>query len=94
MNRIPDAFKHKKAFIAFLTAGDPDIQTTEKLVLGMAKDGADLIELGIPFSDPVAEGEVIQRAGRTRAQGGHHGGRCVCAGAKSGARRRTYRWCS
>lgn len=62
MNRIPNAFKNKKAFIAFVTAGDPDIQTTEKLVLGMAKAGADLIELGIPFSDPVAEGVVIQRA--------------------------------
>ena len=62
MNRIPNAFENKKAFIAFLTAGDPDISTTEQLVLGMAQAGADLIELGIPFSDPVAEGVVIQRA--------------------------------
>lgn len=62
MNRISNAFKNKKAFIAFITAGDPDIQTTEALVLGMAEAGADLIELGIPFSDPVAEGVVIQRA--------------------------------
>lgn len=52
----------KKAFIPFVTAGDPDLETTEKLVLMMAAAGADLIELGIPFSDPVAEGIVIQQA--------------------------------
>ncbi len=62
MNRIPNAFAKKKAFIAFVTAGDPDLSTTEQLILGMADAGADLIEIGIPFSDPVAEGEVIQRA--------------------------------
>ena len=52
----------RKAFIPFLTCGDPDIETTEKLVLAMAEAGADLIELGIPFSDPIAEGPVIQGA--------------------------------
>jgi tryptophan synthase alpha chain len=62
MSRITDAFKNGKAFIPFITAGDPNLETTEKLVLAMAEAGADLIELGIPFSDPVAEGVVIQRA--------------------------------
>ncbi len=59
---IQTAFKNGKAFIAFLTAGDPDLQTTEELVFEMEKSGADIIELGIPFSDPIAEGPVIQEA--------------------------------
>ncbi len=62
MSRLEQAFKNGKAFIPFVTAGDPDLDTTERLVLAMAEAGADLIELGIPFSDPVAEGVVIQRA--------------------------------
>ena len=62
MNKLYRAFENKKAFIPFVTAGDPDLETTEKLVLTMAAAGADLIELGIPFSDPVAEGVVIQQA--------------------------------
>ena len=62
MSRISDAFKDRKAFIAFTTGGDPDIETTEKLVLAMEEAGADIIEIGIPFSDPVAEGVVIQNA--------------------------------
>jgi tryptophan synthase alpha chain len=62
MNRISKAFAAGKAFIPFVTAGDPELETTEKLVLAMAEAGADLIELGIPFSDPVAEGVVIQNA--------------------------------
>lgn len=62
MSRISDVFKNNKAFIPFVTAGDPNLETTEKLVVAMAEVGADLIELGIPFSDPVAEGVVIQRA--------------------------------
>lgn len=62
MNRLDRAFKNGKAFIPFITAGDPNLETTERLVLAMAEAGADLIELGIPFSDPVAEGPVIQRA--------------------------------
>lgn len=53
---------NKKSFVAFLTAGDPDLETTEKLVLEMEKNGADIVELGIPFSDPIAEGKVIQDA--------------------------------
>lgn len=62
MNRIGEVFNNKKAFIPFVTAGDPNLEITEKLVLKMAEAGADLIELGIPFSDPVAEGPVIQEA--------------------------------
>lgn len=62
MNRIKEVFSKGKAFIPFITAGDPDLAITEQLVPAMAKAGADLIELGIPFSDPVAEGNVIQEA--------------------------------
>ena len=62
MTRIEQAFAGGKAFIPFITAGDPGLEVTEQLVLKMAEAGADLIELGIPFSDPVAEGVVIQRA--------------------------------
>jgi len=62
MNKITKAFEGKKAFIAFITGGDPDIETTEKLIEVMAESGADIIEIGIPFSDPVAEGIVIQQA--------------------------------
>lgn len=62
MNRLEQVFNNKKAFIPFITAGDPSLEITEKLVLKMAEVGADLIELGIPFSDPVAEGPVIQEA--------------------------------
>lgn len=62
MNRISKAFENKKAFIAFVTGGDPDIETTEMLIPKMEKAGADLIEIGIPFSDPIAEGMVIQEA--------------------------------
>ena len=62
MNRVEKAFQNGCAFIPFVMAGDPDLETTRQLVLAMAKAGADLIELGIPFSDPVAEGPVIQKA--------------------------------
>lgn len=62
MNRIADAFKEHKAFIAFITAGDPDLETTEKVIHAAADNGADLIEIGIPFSDPTAEGPVIMEA--------------------------------
>jgi len=62
MNRLNQVFANGKAFIPFITAGDPSIEITEQLVLHMAEAGADLIELGIPFSDPVAEGQVIQDA--------------------------------
>ena len=65
MSSLTDAFAKSpngKAFIPFITAGDPTLEVTEKLVQGMARAGADLIELGIPFSDPMAEGPVIQAA--------------------------------
>ncbi len=62
MNKIAEAFDGKKAFIPFVTAGDPNLQTTKELLLAMQEAGADLIEIGIPFSDPVAEGPVIQQA--------------------------------
>jgi len=62
MNKLQRAFSKGKAFIPFITAGDPCLEITEQLVLKMAEAGADLIELGIPFSDPVAEGPVIQEA--------------------------------
>lgn len=62
MSRIKEAFVNGKAFIPFITCGDPDLETTKKLVLEMVHNGADLIELGIPFSDPTAEGSVIQAA--------------------------------
>ena len=62
MSKIKEAFQNGKAFIAFVTCGDPDLETTARLVREMAAAGADLIELGIPFSDPTAEGPVIQAA--------------------------------
>lgn len=62
MNKILQAFEHGKAFIPFITCGDPSLEVTEQLVYAMEKAGADLIELGIPFSDPTAEGPVIQDA--------------------------------
>ncbi len=62
MSRISKAFENKKAFIAFITGGDPDLETTEALIPRMAEAGADIIEIGIPFSDPIAEGTAIQAA--------------------------------
>ena len=62
MSNIKKAFANGKAFIPFITCGDPDLETTAKVVRAMAEAGADLIELGIPFSDPTAEGPVIQAA--------------------------------
>ncbi|GLB28006.1 tryptophan synthase alpha chain [Lacrimispora xylanolytica] len=62
MSRVTDVFSKGKAFIPFITAGDPHLSVTEELIPAMAKAGADLIEIGIPFSDPVAEGIVIQEA--------------------------------
>lgn len=62
MNKIENAFKNGKAFISFITCGDPTLEVTEKLIYEIEKNGADIIELGIPFSDPTAEGIVIQSA--------------------------------
>ena len=70
MSRIQKAFENKKAFIAFLTAGDPSLDKTEEYILEMERAGADLIEIGIPFSDPIAEGLVIQEADIRALSGG------------------------
>ena len=70
MSNISKAFSKGKAFIPFITCGDPDVATTKAAVLEMVKAGADLIELGIPFSDPTAEGPVIQGANLRALTGG------------------------
>lgn len=70
MNRIKSAFENKKAFIPFITCGDPDLETTAKVVRAAVRNGASLIELGIPFSDPTAEGPVIQGANLRALSGG------------------------
>ena len=70
MSKIAKAFDHGKAFIAFITCGDPDLETTGKAVRAAVENGADLIELGIPFSDPTAEGPVIQEANLRALQAG------------------------
>ena len=62
MSRITEAFANGKAFIPFLTCGDPSLEITEQLVYAMEEAGADLIELGIPFSDPTAEGNGFTTA--------------------------------
>ncbi len=62
MTKIAKAFANGPAFIPFLTAGDPNLEKTEEFILEMVRAGADLIEIGIPFSDPIAEGIVIQEA--------------------------------
>lgn len=70
MSNISKAFENGKAFIAFITCGDPDLETTIKVVKEAAENGADLIELGIPFSDPTAEGPTIQGANLRALTGG------------------------
>ena len=70
MSRIREAFAHGKAFIPFVTAGYPDLETTGKILLAAQEAGADLIELGIPVSDPTAEGPVIQTANVKALEGG------------------------
>ena len=75
MNRIREKFRELKrsgrgGFVPFITIGDPDLATTERLLIELAKAGADIIELGVPFSDPVADGEVIQRASERALRNG------------------------
>lgn len=70
MIKIADAFANGKAFVPFITCGDPDLATTRKSVNAMVAAGADLVELGIPFSDPTAEGPVIQGANLRALEGG------------------------
>lgn len=62
MNKICKAFENKKAFIPFVTGGDPSLKVTQELLVAMQEAGADMIEIGIPFSNPIAEGPVIQEA--------------------------------
>jgi tryptophan synthase alpha chain len=73
MSRIKERFTQlksegRKAFIPYITAGDPDLTTTERLLVALAEAGADVIELGVPFSDPMADGPVIQRASERALQ--------------------------
>lgn len=70
MSKLKEVLQNKKSFIAFLTAGDPDAESTVKYILELERAGADLIEIGIPFSDPTAEGPVIQEANIRALQGG------------------------
>lgn len=70
MSRIEEAFQKHKAFIAFITVGDPDLETTERVFHAAVENGADLIELGIPFSDPTAEGPVIMEADEVALKAG------------------------
>ena len=70
MSKIQQAFAHGKAFIPFITCGDPNLETTAAVVRAAVANGADLVELGIPFSDPTAEGVVIQAANLRALQGG------------------------
>ena len=62
MSKIAEIFRNKKPLIVYITAGDPDLQTTAKLILDLEKAGVDIIELGIPFSDPLADGPTIQES--------------------------------
>lgn len=84
MSKIAQAFARGKAFIPFITCGDPDLETTAAAVRAAVENGADLIELGIPFSDPTAEGPVIQgptsglcRAGSPRTGSSDWYGTCA-----------------
>ena len=70
MSKIREAFENGKAFIPFITCGDPDLETTAAVVRAAVAAGADLVELGIPFSDPTAEGPVIQGANLRALTGG------------------------
>ena len=70
MSKIKEAFQDKKAFVGFLTAGDPSLEKTEEFIIEMERAGASLIEIGIPFSDPIAEGPVIQGANIRALNGG------------------------
>src|SRR6516225_8642978 len=63
-------FLHKPGLVAYVTCGDPDLPTTREIILAAAAAGADVIELGVPFSDPVADGPVIQRASERALKNG------------------------
>ena len=99
MSRLADALRAalrargEKALIPFVTAGDPDLATTEALVPALALAGADAIELGVPFSDPMAEGPTIQRSSERALRSGTSLRKVLAAGAASCGRRSTYRSC-
>jgi len=67
---MPLTFHHRPALVAYVTCGDPDLATTREIVLAAIEAGADVIELGVPFSDPVADGPVIQRASERALRNG------------------------
>src|SRR5205814_8540305 len=67
---MPLRFNHKPALVAYVTCGDPDMETTHAIILGAIDAGADVVELGVPFSDPIADGPVIQRASERALRAG------------------------
>ncbi|HEX5733114.1 MAG TPA: tryptophan synthase subunit alpha [Blastocatellia bacterium] len=82
MNRIEAKFAElrrarRKAFVPFITAGDPDLETTLRLIIELERSGADVIELGVPFSDPMADGPVIQRASERALARGVSARNCI-----------------
>ena len=78
----------RAGLVTYLTAGDPDPDTSARLFAGLAAAGADLIEIGMPFSDPMADGPAIQEAGPARAEAGHDLAPHLGAGARAAPRRR------
>nr|WP_256199036.1 tryptophan synthase subunit alpha [Verrucomicrobium spinosum] len=98
MNRIDECFAGlraagKKGFVAYIAAGDPDLPTTREIVLTLARCGADVIELGVPFSDPQADGIVNQMAAERALKAGTTLPRCWRS-SRSCARRPRCPWCS
>lgn len=70
MSKISEAFKNKKALITYISAGDPDLETTKEIILELDRSGVDIVEVGIPFSDPLADGPVIQEASQRALKNG------------------------
>ena len=91
---MPISFPKKPGIVAYLTAGDPDLATTREIALAAIDNGADVIELGVPFSDPLADGPVIQRASRAGGGEGYCGWWMCWGWRRSCARRGRVRdWC-
>ena len=91
--RTAEARRDRQGLIAYLTAGDPSPDRTPALVAALERGGADLIELGVPFSDPIADGPVIQRAGERALQGRHDAARVLEIAARDPQRIRRFRCC-
>lgn len=70
MSKISEVFKNSKALITYITAGDPNLEATKEIILELNKDGVDIIEVGIPFSDPLADGPIIQKASQKALKNG------------------------